>query len=196
VSFVDIEFGPLNTEFIEAYKKGEVQDGTAFGRWMGEDNVFENGKLLYRKDTGGWTEVMYTCDHPKDWEHYWLHGQFEIYLASRGEFALMIERAGYRFHGRNGLTSDTSELPPGELYGLTYWHLRPIWFELPIMRGPDGSDRGGCPDVRIRLQGHMRHAPKVRTGISITSTLPVLVDDVVQNRRIPVQMAISRELPG
>lgn len=124
MSFVDISFGPMNSEFIDAYKKGEIQDGTAWGRWMGEEEIFEREMLLYRENSGGWDAVMYTCDHPKDWEHYWLHAQFEIYLASRGEIALMIERAGYKFCGRNGLTSDTFDLPPGELYGITYWHLR------------------------------------------------------------------------
>jgi hypothetical protein len=34
----------------------------------------------------------------------------------------MIENAGYKFYGLNGLTSDTLELPPGELYGISYWH--------------------------------------------------------------------------
>lgn len=138
MSFVDIEFGPMNKAFIAAYRKGEVQNGTAFGRWKGEDEVFEKRMLLYRKYMSSWSEVMYNCDHPKDWEHYWLHGQFEIFLASRGEFALMIERAGYKFSGRNGLTADTLELPPGELYGLTYWHLRPTEILMP--------NGGGDPD--------------------------------------------------
>lgn len=46
MSFVDIEFGPMNKAFIAAYRKGEVQNGTAFGRWKGEDEVFEKRMLL------------------------------------------------------------------------------------------------------------------------------------------------------
>ena len=28
MSFIDISFGPMNKEFIDAYKKGEIQDKT------------------------------------------------------------------------------------------------------------------------------------------------------------------------
>lgn len=122
MSFIDISFGPMNREFIAAYRKGEIQDRSAWARWKGEDEIFEREMSLYRLIMGDWKPVSHYCDHPKDWEHHWLHAQFEIYLASRGEFALMIEEKGYRFYGRNGLTDDTLELPPGELYGISYWH--------------------------------------------------------------------------
>ena len=79
---------------------------------------------LYGKIMGEWKPISHQCSHPKEWEHHWLHAQFEIYLASRGEFALMIEENGYRFQGISGLTSDSLELPPGELYGISYWHWR------------------------------------------------------------------------
>jgi len=120
MSFIDISFGPMNREFIEAYKKGEIQDRTAWARWKGEDEIYEREMGLYKDDKD--FPISYSCSHPKDWEHYWLHAQFEIYLASRGEFALMIQENGYKFYGINGLTSDTLELPPGELYGISYWH--------------------------------------------------------------------------
>ncbi len=120
MSFIDITFGPMNREFIEAYRRGEIQDGTALARWKGEDEIFERQMGLYKDDKD--FPISYSCGHPKDWEHYWLHAQFEIYLASRGEFALMIQENGYKFYGINGLTSDTLELPPGELYGISYWH--------------------------------------------------------------------------
>jgi len=122
MSFIDISFGPMNKEFIEAYKKGEIQDKTAWARWKGEDEIYEREMLLYKERWDNWHPISYSCNHPLNWEHYWLHAQFEIYLASRGEFALMIENAGYKFYGLNGLTSDTLELPPGELYGISYWH--------------------------------------------------------------------------
>ena len=122
MSFIDISFGPMNREFIAAYRKGEIQDRSAWARWKGEDEIFEREMSLYQLIMGDWKPVSHCCNHPKDWEHYWLHAQFEIYLASRGEFALMIEEKGYRFYGRNGLTDDTLELPPGELYGISYWH--------------------------------------------------------------------------
>lgn len=122
MSFIDISFGPMNREFMEAYRNGEVQRGEAWARWKSEDEIFERCMHLYDEFAGQWHEITHCCKHPYDWEHYWLHTQFEVYLASRGEFALIIEEAGYRFRGMNGLTSDTLELPPGELYGISYWH--------------------------------------------------------------------------
>lgn len=123
MSFIDISFGPMNREFIDAYKKGEIQDKTAWARWKGEDEIYEREMSIYaERHPGFWYEISHYCRHPTDWEHYWLHAQFEIYLASRGEFALMLQENNYRFHGLNGLTSDTLELPPGELYGISYWH--------------------------------------------------------------------------
>ena len=124
MSFIDVSFGPMKKEFVEAYRKGEIQDGTAWARWRGEDEIFEREMSLYSDWNGRWAMVGRDCKRPDDWEHYWLHAQFEIYLASRGEFALMIQANGYRFYGNDGLTSDTFELPPGELYGLSFWHLR------------------------------------------------------------------------
>ena len=122
MSFIDISFGPMNKEFIDAYKKGEIQNGKAWARWKGEDEIYEREMGLYDMFVSSWHEISHSCKHPRDWEHYWLHAQFEIYLALRGEFALMIEETGYKFYGLNGLTSDTLELPPGELYGISYWH--------------------------------------------------------------------------
>ena len=122
MSFIDISFGPMNRDFVDAYKKGEIQDGTAWGRWFQEDQIFEREMGLYEKRWNGWHQISYMCRHPMDWERYWLHAQFEIYLASRGEFALMMEVGGYGFWGIDGITTDTLELPPGELYGISYWH--------------------------------------------------------------------------
>ena len=123
MSFIDISFGPMNREFIEAYKKGEIQDRTAWARWKGEDEIYEHEMSIYaERYPGDWYAISHYCNHPKEWEHYWLHAQFEIYLASRGEFALMIEKAGYMFNAGKGLTADTFDLPPGELYGISYWH--------------------------------------------------------------------------
>jgi len=122
MSFIDISFGPMNKEFIDAYKNGEIQNGKAWTRWKGENEIYEREMSLYDEYVSDWHAISHSCKHPYDWEHYWLHAQFEIYLASRGEFALMIEKAGYKFYGLKGLTSDTLELPPGELYGISYWH--------------------------------------------------------------------------
>jgi hypothetical protein len=49
MSFIDISFGPMNKEFIEAYKKGEIQDKTAWARWKGEDEIYEREMLLYKE---------------------------------------------------------------------------------------------------------------------------------------------------
>lgn len=94
MSFIYGSFGPLKREFIEAYRKGEIQNGKAWTRWKEEDEIYEHWMCLYDRTAERWNEKPYCRRHPREWEHYWLHPHLEIYLASRGEIAFMIEKSG------------------------------------------------------------------------------------------------------
>ena len=62
--------------------------------WKEEDEIYEHWMCLYDRNAERWNEKPYCRRHPREWEHYWLHPHLEIYLASRGEIAFMIEKSG------------------------------------------------------------------------------------------------------